>query len=375
MRRSTGCAAAVAELRRNPRVTLLPRTTAFGYFPHNFIGLAERLTDHLADAARATCRASACGRCAPGRVVLATGAIERPLVFPGNDRPGIMLAGAAQTYLNRYGVRVGDRVVVVTACDAAYQAALDLQAAGVDRRRRRRSARRSRRRAAGGGARRRHRGARGVDACSAPRAICASRRSSLGEVDADGTRARRTRRLDCDAVLMSRRIHAERASVLPVARQARLGRVAAGLRAGPLGGARALRRRVPRRHRSRRRRWRTARPPARRRPDSSAPIRRRSAAVARFARRSAIRRATARILGALPARRPAEQAQGLRRFAERRDRARPAARRARRLPLDRARQALHHHRHGDRPGQDLEPERARPSSPQDLERADSRRWA
>ncbi len=65
------------------------------------------------------------------RVVLATGAIERPLVFPGNDRPGIMLAGAAQTYLNRYGVRVGDRVVVVTACDAAYQAALDLHAAGV----------------------------------------------------------------------------------------------------------------------------------------------------------------------------------------------------------------------------------------------------
>ena len=40
-------------------------------------------------------------------VVLATGAIERPLVFPGNDRPGILLAGAAQTYLNRYGVLAG----------------------------------------------------------------------------------------------------------------------------------------------------------------------------------------------------------------------------------------------------------------------------
>jgi sarcosine oxidase subunit alpha len=64
-------------------------------------------------------------------VVLATGAIERPLVFPGNDRPGILLAGAGQTYLNRYGVRVGGRVVIVTAADAAYQAALDLHAAGV----------------------------------------------------------------------------------------------------------------------------------------------------------------------------------------------------------------------------------------------------
>ena len=64
-------------------------------------------------------------------VVLATGAIERPLVFPGNDRPGIMLAGAARTYLNRYGVLPGTRAVLVTACDEAYGAALELQAAGV----------------------------------------------------------------------------------------------------------------------------------------------------------------------------------------------------------------------------------------------------
>jgi sarcosine oxidase, subunit alpha len=64
-------------------------------------------------------------------VVLATGAIERPLVFPGNDRPGILLAGAAHIYLNRYGVRVGTRAVIVTSGDDAYQAALDLQAAGV----------------------------------------------------------------------------------------------------------------------------------------------------------------------------------------------------------------------------------------------------
>ena len=64
-------------------------------------------------------------------VVLAAGAIERPLIFPGNDRPGIMLSGAAQTYLNRYGVRVGSRVVIVTCGDHSYQTALDLRAAGV----------------------------------------------------------------------------------------------------------------------------------------------------------------------------------------------------------------------------------------------------
>ncbi len=60
-------------------------------------------------------------------VVLATGAIERPLVFAGNDRPGIMLAGAARTWLNRYAVLPGTRAVLVTACDAAYQAAFDLE--------------------------------------------------------------------------------------------------------------------------------------------------------------------------------------------------------------------------------------------------------
>jgi len=120
----------VATLQKNPRVSLLPRTTAFGYFPHNFVGLHERLTDHLAMPPAHQPR-ERLWQVRAQAVVLATGAIERPLVFPGNDRPGIMLAGAAQTYLNRYGVRVGDRLVVVTACDAAYQAALDLQAAGV----------------------------------------------------------------------------------------------------------------------------------------------------------------------------------------------------------------------------------------------------
>ena len=119
-----------AELARNERVTLLPRTTAFGYFPHNLIGLNERLSDHLAAPHEGLAR-ERLWQVRARRVVLATGSIERPLVFPGNDRPGIMLAGAAQTYLNRYGVRVGKRAVIVTSNDAAYSAALDLHAAGV----------------------------------------------------------------------------------------------------------------------------------------------------------------------------------------------------------------------------------------------------
>jgi sarcosine oxidase subunit alpha len=120
----------VASLAQNSRVNLLARTTAFGYFPHNLIGLNQRLVDHLASAPVNQPR-ERLWQVRAGAVVLATGAIERPLVFPGNDRPGILLAGAAQTYLNRYGVCVGRRVVVVTSGDEAYQAALDLHAAGV----------------------------------------------------------------------------------------------------------------------------------------------------------------------------------------------------------------------------------------------------
>ena len=120
----------VAALARQPRLRLLPRTTAFGYFPHNAIGLNERLTDHLAQPAAGQAR-ERLWQVRAREVVLSTGAIEQPLVFPGNDRPGIMLAGAAQAYLNRYGVRAGSRAVLVTATDSAYQAALDLQAAGV----------------------------------------------------------------------------------------------------------------------------------------------------------------------------------------------------------------------------------------------------
>src|SRR3984957_6402901 len=122
--------AAIASLTKNHRVTLLERTTAFGYFPHNLVGLNQRLSDHLPRPPEGQPR-ERLWQVRARSVVLATGAIERPLVFPGNDRPGILLASAAHTYLNRYGVRVGRRAVVVTAGDEAYQAALDLNAAGV----------------------------------------------------------------------------------------------------------------------------------------------------------------------------------------------------------------------------------------------------
>jgi sarcosine oxidase subunit alpha len=122
---------ALASLAGNDRVTLLPRTQAFGYYAQNFVALAERLTDHLArsDPERPRERL---WQVRAKRVILATGAIERPLVFPDNDRPGIMLADAARTYANRYAVLPGNRAVVATATDTGYRTALDLAAAGVE---------------------------------------------------------------------------------------------------------------------------------------------------------------------------------------------------------------------------------------------------
>jgi sarcosine oxidase subunit alpha len=123
-------AASLAQLAAQPHVTLLPRTTAFGYFPHNLVGLSERLTEHLPQPPADLPRERQ-WQVRAREVVLAAGAIERPLVFPGNDRPGIMLAGAAASWLHRYGVLPGTRAVLVTATDDAYETALALQRAGV----------------------------------------------------------------------------------------------------------------------------------------------------------------------------------------------------------------------------------------------------
>ena len=124
-------AAALATLASRANVTLLPRTTAFGYFPHNLVGLNQRITEHESEPPAGAPR-ERLWQVRASEVILATGSIERPLVFPGNDRPGVMLASAARTFLNRYGVLVGSRVAVVAGSDAAYAAALDLRAAGAE---------------------------------------------------------------------------------------------------------------------------------------------------------------------------------------------------------------------------------------------------
>ncbi|MGH1467067.1 MAG: sarcosine oxidase subunit alpha family protein [Cognatishimia sp.] len=122
-------AEAKAELQALDTVRILTRTTAFGAYDGDVYGLVERVSDHLKAPEQHQPR-QRYWQVNAKRAIQATGAIERPLVFGGNDRPGVMLAGAARTYLNRYAVLPGQNVVVSTNNDSAYAAAVDLATAG-----------------------------------------------------------------------------------------------------------------------------------------------------------------------------------------------------------------------------------------------------
>ncbi|MGW5523630.1 FAD-dependent oxidoreductase [Gordonia sp. NPDC003950] len=123
---------ALAEIDALPTVTRLQRTTAFGAYDDGFVLAVERRTDHLqrVDDAPEISR-QRIHRIRARRIVVATGAHERPIMFAANDLPGVMLAGAAADYLHRHGVLVGHRAVVFTAGDAAYADAFALAEAGV----------------------------------------------------------------------------------------------------------------------------------------------------------------------------------------------------------------------------------------------------
>ena len=123
--------AVLEELASYENVTLMPRTTVFGWYDDNVFGAVERVQKHVAvpSAARPVERL---WRIAARRAILAAGAEERPLTFGGNDRPGVMMAGAVRTYLNRYAVSVGRKVAVFTNGGSGYRTAHDLLERGVE---------------------------------------------------------------------------------------------------------------------------------------------------------------------------------------------------------------------------------------------------
>ncbi|MFT5449290.1 MAG: sarcosine oxidase subunit alpha [Gammaproteobacteria bacterium] len=121
-----------AELATMSNVRRLLRTSVFAYFDHNYLAMVERLGDHLPPGSSAGQVRQRLWKVRARQVVLACGAHERPLVFHNNDLPGVMLAGAVRTYLNRFAVRCGQQVVVFTNNDSAWDAAFDLSDAGCE---------------------------------------------------------------------------------------------------------------------------------------------------------------------------------------------------------------------------------------------------
>jgi len=118
-------AGVVAELASLPNVRLLPRTTVIGAFDHGIYGAVERVGDHLSAPDEGKPR-QILWRIYTQKTVLAAGAIERPIAFDNNDRPGIMTASALRSYANRFGVAVGQRAVVFTNNVDGHQTARDL---------------------------------------------------------------------------------------------------------------------------------------------------------------------------------------------------------------------------------------------------------
>jgi sarcosine oxidase subunit alpha len=123
--------ATLEELSSFTNVTLMPRTTVFGWYDDNVFGAVEKVQKHVAMPSPEL-PVERLWRIVAKRAILATGAEERPLVFGGNDRPGVMMAGAMRSYLNRYGVVAGKSVAIFTNGGSGYRTAQDLVAQGVD---------------------------------------------------------------------------------------------------------------------------------------------------------------------------------------------------------------------------------------------------
>ncbi len=123
--------ATLSELKTMPNVTLMPRTTIFGWYDGNVFGALERVNDHVLEPSPYEPR-QRYWRIIAKRAVMATGAEERPIVFGGNDVPGVMLASAMRTYANRYAAAAGKSVMVFTNNNFGQRTARDMRAHGVN---------------------------------------------------------------------------------------------------------------------------------------------------------------------------------------------------------------------------------------------------
>jgi len=113
-------------------VRQMTRTLAFGIYDHNLVCARETLRPEVALAVAGGVLRERLWKIRARAVIAAAGALERPMLFPNNDRPGVMLAGAADQYAHAFGVACGQRVVIAANSDSAYRVAASLRAAGVN---------------------------------------------------------------------------------------------------------------------------------------------------------------------------------------------------------------------------------------------------
>jgi sarcosine oxidase subunit alpha len=130
-REDPGVADLIARVRQSG-VRLMTRTLAFGIYDHNLLCARETLQAPGAAAASGGVLRERLWKFRARAIIAAAGAFERPMVFPDNDRPGVMLAGAADKYAHAFGVGCGRRVVIAANSDSAYRVAASLRTAGVD---------------------------------------------------------------------------------------------------------------------------------------------------------------------------------------------------------------------------------------------------
>jgi len=120
-----------SELQKNKNIKILNRTSVAAYHNYNYLIMMQNLSDHLSEKEKKEKIRQRLWKVRAKKVILATGSIERPMVFDCNDRPGIMLSSAVRKYINYYGVKCGNNVVIFTNNDDAYETAISLHNRGV----------------------------------------------------------------------------------------------------------------------------------------------------------------------------------------------------------------------------------------------------
>ena len=121
----------IEELKKLKNLTIKTRTSVAAYHSYNYLLAKENLTDHLSKNNKTSNIRQRLWKIRSNKVIIASGAIERPLVFNNNDRPGIILASSVNKYLNFYGVICGENNFVFTNNDSAYETALSLFEKGI----------------------------------------------------------------------------------------------------------------------------------------------------------------------------------------------------------------------------------------------------